>query len=204
MKKAFWISAVSAALLSGCGSSEVKQAPAKPQPAPEPVVDCVFPETNTPAPGWICSEPVPGLAVSAVGIAEKSKAGLSFMRDQAVLDARGQLAEQMKVQVQKMVKQYLGTTGMHDDETVDAVASSTAKSITAQTLVGSKVYKTRVGPNGRMYVLVGITPEDVKKITEQALKTSYNNDRALWQQFKAKQSFDEMAAEIAKQMSEGQ
>jgi hypothetical protein len=42
-----------------------------------------------------------------------------------------------------------------------------------------------------------------KEATEQILKTSMNNERALWQQFKAAKGQDEMAAEIAKMAAEG-
>jgi len=161
------------------------------------VHDCVFPDTNVPAPGWVCDEPVPGLDVQAVGIAEKSKAGVSFMKDMAAADARGRLAEQTKVRVQKMVKKYLGTTGVADTETVDAAASSTLKTITTEELVGSKVYKTRTGPNGRMFVLLGLDAAAAERIVQKAAKTSMKNEQALWQQFMAKKSFDEMAADIA-------
>ena len=197
MKKVLFAMMAGSVLLSGC-SSEPKK------PAKEAVYDCVFPGSNQPAPGWICDEPVNGVAVSAVGIAEPSKAGVSYMKDMAAADARGRLAEQLKVRVQKMVKRYLGSTGTTDAETVDKAASSTTKTITDQTLIGSKVYKSRMGPNGRLYVLVGLDKDAVAQITKQAVKTSMNNDQALWQQFKAKQSFDEMAKSIAEQAAQGQ
>ena len=176
--------------LVACGGKEATK--------PQMVADCVFPNTNTPAPGWICDEPVPGLDVQAVGIAEPSKAGISFMKDMAAADARGRLAEQMKVRVNKMVKKYLGTTGVADTETVDAAASSTLKTITSEELVGSKVYKTRTGPNGRLFVLLGLDAAAAERIAQKAAKTSMKNEQALWQQFMAKKSFDEMAADIAR------
>ena len=128
----FTMSAVAlAALLTACGGEEVKQA------AP----DCVFPDApNTPAPGWICDEPVEGVEVSAVGVAEKSAAGHSFMKNMASTDARVQLAQSMKVHVQNMVKQYAETTGAASTETVDKVNTSVTKQITDQTLVGTKVF----------------------------------------------------------------
>ncbi len=177
--------------LAACGgNNNVRQA--------ELVPDCVFPDTNTPAPGWICDEPVPGLDVQSVGISEKSSAGISFMKDMAGADARGRLAEQMKVRVQKMVKRYLGTTGVGDDETIDAASSSTLKTITNETLVGSKIYKSRTGPNGRLFVLLGLDGSVAETIAKNAVKTSMNNEKALWQKFMAKKSYDEMAADIAK------
>jgi hypothetical protein len=85
---------------------------------------------------------------------------------------------------------------------VDKVNTSVSKQITNETLVGTKVLKTRVGTNGKMYVLVGLDAASVSKLTEAAVKTSMNNDRALWQKFQAGKSQDEMAAAIAAQKVE--
>jgi hypothetical protein len=174
-------------MLTACGSEEVKD-----------VAECVFPDApDVAAPGWICDEPVEGIAVSAVGSAEKSKAGNSFMKNMAATDARVQLAQAMKVHVQNMVKQYAETTGAADSETVDKVNTSVTKQITDQTLVGTKIFKTRVSPNGTLYVLLGLDDNAAAQATENAVKTSMNNDRALWQQFKAQKGQDELAAAIA-------
>ena len=184
----FGVSVLALLLLSACGSDDVK----------EDVPDCVFPDaTSALAPGWICDEPVPGVEVSAVGVAEKSAAGHSFMKNMATTDARVQLAQSMKVHVQNMVKQYAETTGSADSETVDKVNTSVTKQITDETLVGTKVYKTRTSPNGALYVLLGMDASMAAAATENALKTSMNNDNALWQQFKAEKGQDELAKSIA-------
>ncbi len=163
---------------------------------PTPVADCVFPNQQA-APGWICDEPVPGLKVQAVGTAEKSVAGLGYMKDMAKAAALGNLADQFKVKVAKMVKKYIGTTGMGNEETVDAAASSTIKTLSSRTIQGARVYRTRTGPEGRLYVLVGLDADTTKTLVEHAVKTSMKNERALWQEFKAQKSQDEMAAGIA-------
>jgi len=181
---------LAAVMLAACGKEEVKTA------AP----DCVFPEApSTAAPGWICDEPVEGIAVSAVGVAEKSKAGHSFMKNMAATDARVQLAQAMKVHVQNLVKQYAETTGAADSETVDKVNTSVTKQLTDESLVGTKIYKTRTSPNGTLYVLLGMDPGAAETATENAVRTSMGNDRALWQQFKAQKGQDELAAAIAAQ-----
>ena len=174
--------------LSACGSDDVKEAE----------LDCVFPDAPAAAaPGWICDQPVEGVAVSAVGVAEKSAAGHSFMKNMAATDARVQLAQSMKVHVQNMVKQYAETTGAADSETVDKVNTSVTKQITDESLVGTKIFKTRTSPNGTLYVLLGMDASVAATATENALKTSMNNDNALWQQFKAQKGQDELAASIA-------
>jgi len=193
MKKlmALSVALTMAAGLTACGGDKnIRAADIEP--------DCVFPNTKEAAPGWVCDEPVPGLEVQAVGVAEPTKAGISFQKDMAAADARGRLAEQFKTRVQKMVKKYLGTTGVGTTETVDAAASSTLKTITDEYLQGSKIYKTRTGPDGRLFVLLGLDSAMAERSTAAAVRTSMGNDQALWQQFQAKKSFDEMAADIAK------
>ena len=177
-----------AILLTACSSDEtIKEAE-----------ECVFPDApDEAAPGWVCDQPVEGIAVSAVGYAEKSAAGHSFMKNMAATDARVQLAQRIRVHVQNMVKQYAETTGAADTETVDKVNTSVTKQITDQSLLGTKIYKTRSSPNGGLYVLIGMDADSVAQATQNALRTSMGNDAALWQQFKAQQGQDELAEAIA-------
>ena len=108
----------------------------------------------------------------------------------------------MKVHVANSIKQYAETTGVGDTETVDQVNTATTKQITDQDLVGTKIYRSAQGPDGAMYVYVGIDEAGAQKITEAAVKTSMNNERALWQKFQAGKAQDEMAADIAKMKAE--
>ena len=177
--------------LTACGSEEsVKTA----------VADCVFPDSpSEAAPNWVCDEPVEGISVSAVGIAEKSAAGHSFMKNMAATDARVQLAQQMSVHVQNMVKQYAETTGAASSETVDKVNTSVTKQITDKSLTGTRIFKSRTSSNGTLYVLLGMDTATASMSTKDFIKTSMGNDQALWQQFKAQKGQDELAAAIAAQ-----
>ena len=191
MHKRFVLSLAAAGLLglSGCASEPPKVA------APE----CVFPNSQQAAPGWVCNMPVDGVTVSAVGMAQKSGAGLAFMKQMAMTDARVQLAQTVRVRVTNMVKQYAETTGAANQETVDQVNTSVTKQITDETLVGTKLLRTITGPDGTLYALVGLDEASAQQIAETALRTSMNNDKAAWQQFRAQKGLAELAAEIAKQ-----
>ncbi len=193
-KRIVLMSSLLAVALSGClgGKDAVK-------PEPKMAAECVFPDApNVAAPLWVCDAPVEGVAVSAVGSHGKSAAGPAFMKEQAAASARVQLAQQMKVTVGNMVKQYVETTGAASSETVDKVNSSVSKLITSETIIGSRVFRSITSPSGGMYVLVGLDPTVTKEAVEKVLKTSMNNDQALWQQFKAKKGQEELAEEIAK------
>jgi len=179
--------AVAAALMVGCAS--------KPE-----VADCTYPDTpEHEAPAWICDAPVDGVEVSAVGSFRATKAGTQFQKTQATAAARNQLAAQMKVHVKRLVKNYVETTGVGDDETVDAVTSDVSKQITNETLHGTKVFRSKVNPHSKvMYVLVGMDPNAAAANSQEALKTSYNNQKAMWQKFMAKKAHADLDAEIDK------
>lgn len=186
------LSSVFAFGIVGCTKESVK-GPSAAAPS------CVWPDTpSAAAPGWICDEPVEGLTVSSVGSHEKTGAGAQFAKDQAAASARVTLAAQMKTHVTNMIKQYVETTGAGASETVDKVNTSVSKLITAQTLEGSRIFKSMTSPSGATYVLVGMDPALVEKKVKEVVKTSMNNEKALWQQFKAKQGQDELAADIGK------
>lgn len=176
-----------AVLLSACGS--------KPDFA-----DCVFPDApGTAAPGWVCDQPVEGFELTAVGSTAKSAAGHDYMKSMAATSARVQLAQTMQVEARNMIKQYIETSGEADKQTVDKVMTSVTKQITNQTLVGTRIIKTRMSPNGALYVLVGMDKASMLNASQNALKTSMQNDSALWQQFRADKNQQELAAEIIKQ-----
>ena len=193
MNRLFILMLAPLVLLAACSSSPERSGSSA-------LADCVYPDgSDKAAPGWICDEPVAGVSVSAVGIAGPTKAGPSFQKDTAAADARGKLVEQFQVQVDKMVKSYLGTTGIGDSETVDSVSQSVLKTVSSDTLYGSKVFKSRVGPDGSMYVLVGLDENATREAAARAVASSMNNDNALWQQFQAQQGFDELKESIANQ-----
>lgn len=181
-----------AAILAVTGCSK----PPKPQ---ADLAECVFPDApSEAAPLWICDVPVDGVEMSAVGYSQPSKAGNSFMKQMASSDARVQLAAIFKTRVQNMIKQYAETTGAADSETVNRVNTSVSKLITNETLIGSRIFRTRSSPTGGLYVLIGLDTANVQQAAKQSIQTSMNNDQALWQEFKAKKAQDELALEISK------
>lgn len=123
------------------------------------------------------------------------------MKNVASNDDRVKLSQILGVKVNSMLKQYTCTTGNGDNETVDEAINDVSKSISSQTLVGSKIIKSRVSPNGDLYVFMGI---DNTTATSQAIdpvKSSMNNDNALWQQFKAKNGHIELEQAVASLVS---
>lgn len=185
------LAAAVALALVGCASK-------KPQKIEEQA-ECVFPQSNAKAPIWVCGQGVlEGVAVWAPGSYQKTAAGAAFQQDQATLSGRVRLAQQMRTMITAGVKSHIETTGSGKGESVDQTAKSTANSVTAETLVGSRVYRTAYAPDGTMFVIVGMDETTAKRVVEQAVSTSMNNNRAQWQQVKGAQAQAELSAEVYK------
>ncbi len=188
MKLALPMALMAGALLVGCASS----------PKTEPVAECVFADgSNQPAPAWVCGAPVDGIELSAVGYADKSAAGVNFMKQMAATAARVELAQTYRAEVQNMIKQYAETTGSADSETVDMVNTSVTKQVTKESLAGSRIVRQMSTPTGGMVVVVGLDAASYEKLQQHSIKTSMDNDKALWQKFSAGKAFNELAEEMA-------
>lgn len=185
--------ATASVLLAACGSKPQQEQTV------QPVASCLFADgSDKAAPDWVCGAPIEGYDLSAVGYSDKSGAGPNFMKQMAATAARVELAQVLSLEIQNMIKQYAETTGAGDSETVDRVNTSVTKQITDQKLVGSKIVRQMPTPSGGMIVLVALDPTGVEQVSKDILRTSMENDQALYQQFKAEQGFDELAEEIVK------
>jgi len=179
---------VSTLMFVGCGSSNA--------PTPKIAFQCQIDGVN--APNWVCDggANMEG-GVFAVGSAEKSPLGIGFQRTEAVAQARDELSRELNVKVKNMFKSYMSSTGTGNTQTAERVATSVSKQLTSQVLTGSKLLKTWISPKGTMYVLVGM--QNVKNAVKQATNTTFKNDPALWQEFKAKKAQEELDAAIEKE-----
>ena len=153
------------------------------------------------APHWVCDEgsDLEG-GIAAVGSAPKNPLGRSFQKQEATAAARDALARQISVKVKNMFKQFQSTTGIGDEQTAEKATTNVSKQIASQTLNGSKVKTKWVSPTGTMYVLV-VLPDasQVKEAVKQAAKTSYKNNKALWQKFLAQKADKELDAAVDKE-----
>jgi ribosomal protein S20 len=156
---------------------------------------------NVKAPSWVCDE---GATMEgglfAVGIAEKDPNGRGFQKQEATAAARDALSRQIGIKVKNMFKQFQATTGIGDAQTAEKATQNVSKQISAQTLQGTKVFKTWFSPSGAMYVLVGMPdPQAVQQEVKKAVKTSLKNDNALWQKFLAQKADKDLDAAVDKE-----
>jgi hypothetical protein len=177
-----------ATVITGCGVGE-----AKPAAQQEPDFRCK--KENVLAPKWTCTPFVDG-AIAEVGVAPKTAAGPGMQRRMALANARSNLAQQIETQVKDKVESFTRTTGMGGNETVDAVATAVSKQVAKVTLKGSKQVDAWEAPSGTLYVLVAVPEKSVNEAAKEAVKTSFKNDQALWQQFQSKQALESLEKEF--------
>jgi hypothetical protein len=170
------------AFVSGCSKDTGVQ---------ERAVDFSCKQENVNAPKWTC---VPQYQndYAGVGIAEKSAAGMDHMRRVALANGRSDIAQQIQTQVKDKITIYTGTTGVAKSETVDKSIETITKQVAKVDLSGSKAVDMWTAPSGAIYMLVSVSQKSANEQIKNNIRTSFKNDEALWQQFKAKNALEEL------------
>jgi hypothetical protein len=199
MKKVLFSALTATALMvfSGCGTT----APSTPD-----FNKCMM--DGTEAPTWVCRPNSVEGGLVALGVAQPNNANdYQFQLDEAVAAARDSLAKRIEVKVKNMFKQFKATTGTGKDATFDKATQSVSKQIASQTLRGSKVINSWQSPTTKaLYVLVGIPAQDMQQVKENIknqAKTSFKNDKALWQKFLAQKADQKLDEAIDKEFGGG-
>jgi len=180
-----------AATITGCNGA------APTAPAEETLDERCRVDSGQLAPEWVCNESIEGAEYGAVGIGMSRNA--SMRKQQAEARARKNLAHQIEVKVKAKTEDFMRSTGNGDAETMDAVTTSVTKQTSQVTLRGSRKVKQWTAKDGKLYVLVAVSPAVEKEINQQAkkgLQTSFKNDQALWQQFQSKNALESLDKEF--------
>ncbi|HKM15914.1 MAG TPA: LPP20 family lipoprotein [Marinospirillum sp.] len=150
-------------------------------------------KTGTQAPEWYCNPTIEG-GMAAVGEAKPNVARDNNMqRTMALANGRDELARQTQVKVQNLLTNWSRATGAGDSQTYEANFENISRQISKQTLEGSRQLKRWIAPDGSLVLLIGVTDSAAIK---DSVKTSLRNEEALWQQFQAKQSLDELDKQL--------
>jgi hypothetical protein len=150
------------------------------------------------APKWVMIPEISGF-VAEVGSAPKNAADdKNFQRSEAMANARDNIARQISINVDNMFKTFKSATGSGPDATFDRSSETVSKQIASQTLNNTVVKDIWISKKGNLYVLMAVDTNTVIATTEAAIKTSFKNDKALYQKFLAAKAQDELAQEIEK------
>jgi len=179
-----------ASVFTGCNEG--------PKPAAEADFRCY--QDGVLAPDFTC-DPFSSGSITALGVA-KMNAGndKAYQRTEAMASARDALARQMEVKVSNLFKKYKATTGSGSAATFDASSSDVSKQLASQTLIGSKQIgrSWRHPKTNELFIMVGISTNEVQDKMEDAVKTSFKNDQAMYQKFLAEKANGELSRELEK------
>ena len=181
--------ALVALAITGCSDKK----PEAKKEAYNPTFKCM--QENVLAPRWTCIPEVEGF-YAGVGVAEKSAAGMAHMRRVALMNGRSDLAQQIQTQVKDKIEGFTRATGNGSAETVDKVTTAVTKQIAKVDLKGSKAVDMWQAPSGALYMLVTVPEENINAEVKKAVKSSFKNDNALWQQFQSKQALEQLDKEF--------
>ena len=148
------------------------------------VLECVFPDApDNKAPDWLCNHTIPGVEISAVGAGkyiepaegkedryvEKHK---GYYRNyipgsvKAYMNALVKVKKELDVVVQKMVKEFLLSTGNADPEKIDSVMKNVSS---FKSVSGNSVY------NGMIKTYIETTKAGEEKVSSVVEKLLYNS-----------------------------
>ncbi len=122
---------------------------------------CLFPNSGKRAPAWVCNARAEGMALTAVGSAAKSGAGIAFMEQMAAADARARLAGDLRRSVETRIQR--STDSSKNKAGRDGALITR---ITNDSLQGAATIKSAYGPDGTLYVLVGLDEANANRLIE--------------------------------------
>lgn len=156
---------------------------------------CLFSDQKI-APSWICDEAYADLAIQTVGQFEQSFGGRNYMLDMAEIAAKKQLVKRFRSEVAGKISLYAQKYEL-SSKLIDALIVSANKQIDSESLAGAKVYLTETGPEGEVYVLVGLNRSAAKALIEQVVVNSMQSEKDLWQILKTQKLDIQLANAIA-------
>lgn len=175
----FCLTALTAAVLTGCGS--------KPAEAPKSSL-----------PDWVMSPVVEGGIASTSCV--QSTGNFSLDRSQATANARASLTKEIGVKVQAMDKEYQrSSTGGGQTET-GSTFESVSRQVANEYIVGSRASKVDfVDIDGKrnLCVMVTMQPEATKGLFDSIMKQSKRklspqNEEILYEEFRAAKAQNEL------------
>lgn len=186
-------------VLTGCSINQTPQQ----QIEAETALPCYFPDTREEAPGWVCTGHIGDQLVSGVGQFPPSQASYNLRFQTAEQRARVNLSRKLEMQLTSALKDYEENTGAGMNETVDRVIENLSSSRQKVTLVGSRVYSSITGPDGSLFVLVGIDKALASQNLQRLVRSSFDNPEASWQRNLAKDALSELEDVAARSVEGG-
>ena len=135
-----------------------------------------------------------------VGVGDALRPQMSLSKQVATNRARVEIARAVESQIKSVLKDYMQASGMGADAGALEFTESVSKSLSNKTLNGSVIEKTEI-KNGRVFVMVTYDINEVRTQAKQTARNAAKKEEALYNEFKARQGFDDLDKEIDKMES---
>jgi hypothetical protein len=150
-------------------------------------------------PDWEVNPPSAEDGVYGSGLAKMNMQALS--KTAADQRARQEVVQAIEVKVASMVKDFMQQSGIGDAAQALQFSQSVSKGISSRVLNGCKIVKRKVCPDGTWHSLalwpIGEANQLKKEINDQSKKL-VKNEYALYNEFKAKNGFEQLQQELDK------
>ena len=143
-------------------------------------------ETTSDIPEWFINREVTDDVYYGVGMAKKQNPSLGLKS--ATQRARDDIAQQISVKVENLMKDFMQESGIGENAQSLEFTESVSKQVVSKSLEGSSPDKQIKAKDGTWYVRVKYSKADAKN----AMLESAKREEALFNEFKAKQGFDEL------------
>ncbi len=146
-------------------------------------------------PEWFLTPPVDPNYLFAVKT--ETSTDLQMSIDKAVQAGRADISRQVEVKISGLEKQFKEEVGVGADANLLTQFSQASKSVTNQTLSGSKVKEKKIlkdGSNFRAYVLM-VYPIGA---ANQALMEALKKNKEMYTRFQSSKTFEELDKEVEK------
>ncbi|MBT4270790.1 MAG: hypothetical protein HOD10_09035 [Candidatus Marinimicrobia bacterium] len=148
--------------------------------------------TKTSIPGFFVNPPSNTDFIYGVGNAKKQN--ISLARQTATARARSEIASVVQVKVSTMIKDFLQESGGGENAQVLEFTEYVSKQVSSVALSGCTIKESVIGDDGMFYVLVEYP---LSSLRQEAIKEARKKE-ALFNEFKARQSFDDLENELNK------
>ena len=191
--KIIGISGIVLGILTGCSSKNI--------PDKDLTVNKCIVSSNVEAPKWICTHNLDyskeySNYIIGVGSAPKLP-DLNLQVQEAMGAARDEISQKVSTTVKNMLKKYAATTGTKENLTFEKATEFVSKQLSYSRLNGTKIITSWRNPkNGEIYILMGISKDNAKHAIDSAVKSSFKNNKPLWQKFLASKAYKELNKEF--------
>lgn len=144
-------------------------------------------------PKWVVNPPVGPDTYYGVGTFESPSMKLAINQAHAV--GRAEIAKQLTIKVSAVEKDFEEQAGPPKNADVSAASKEMFKTVTSETLIGSRVKEQRIIPKDGTYQVFALM-ELSTGATNQAMLAKMNADKALLSRFRATKAYQELDAEV--------